>query len=429
MMKRVALPVMASMLLAVSGCSRQEPAAGGRPAPLVFWHTQAQENLDLLQDLVDAYNAGDPPLPVELHYAGNYTTLFQKVRAAVPANRQPDLVVAYESMVAEYIELDAIMALDAYIHDQGVGLSGASLDDIMPGILENNRYPAYGNRYYTFPFTKSVLMLYYNADLLAQAGFEKPPETWTEFKEQCLAVTGLGKKGYAVSVDASTVNAMIMSFGGSLLNEDRTRACFDAPAAVRTFALIQDLVKTGAAYQVDRESYGDRKDFAAGECAFMIRSSTTRPYLDADIRDRFKWDMAILPHAEGVPPVTVLFGANVAVMKTTPERQRAAWQFVRYFASTEVTAQWATGTGYLPVRRSAAETPAVQTFFAQHPRNRRAFDALPSARPEPGANGWQAIRSFIELAESRAIGGRNTPEEIAADLTEKANAALGRARE
>ncbi len=427
-MKLDFVSVLCVVCVAASAAGADEPKSAGPPQkPLVFWHTQAQSNARLLQEIVDEYNAGSPPAPVELRYAGNYTTLFQKVRAAIPTGKLPELVVAYESMVAEYIESDAVVPLDDYINDPEIGLSKESLADIFPRILENNRYPAYGDKYYTFPFTKSVLMMYYNADMLEQAGFDRPPETWKEFKEQCLAVKDkLGKKGYALSVDASTVDAMVMSFGGRVLSSDRRRALFDRPAGVAAFRLIYDLARSGAAYQIDRASYGDRKDFSSGNCAFMIRSSTTRPYVEGDIKGRFNWDMAIIPHAQGEEPVTVLFGANVAVMKTPPQRQRAAWQFVKYFCSKHATAKWATGTGYLPVRKSAAQTDRVKAFFAQAPRNIRAFDALPHARTEPGVLGWQAVRTQIELAESRAVGGRTLPEKIANELNKKANAALAR---
>jgi len=416
------LPALVCALALAPGLAR------GAERPLVFWHTQSQRNAELLREIVDAYNASGPPLPVELHFAGNYTTLFRKLRAAIPTGTVPDLAVAYESMVAEYIELDAAVPLDPYIHDPDIGLDPEGLADIFPSILENNRYPAHGDRYYTFPFTKSVLMMYYNADLLEQAGVDGPPETWAEFQEQCLAVKKLGKEGYALSVDASTLDAMVMSFGGQVLSDDRQRAQFDQPPAVAALRVIHDLCRSGAAYPIDRESYGDRKDFAGGRCAFMIRSSTTRPYIHRDIGDRFRWDLSILPHAKGQEPVTVLFGANVAVMKTTPARQRAAWRFVKYFASREVTAQWALGTGYLPVRKSAAELEKLKAFFEEDPRRRRAFDALPFARPEPGVAGWQAVRMHIELTESRAVGGRIAPEKLAAELNRKANAALRRAR-
>ncbi|MFW6159315.1 MAG: ABC transporter substrate-binding protein [Planctomycetota bacterium] len=419
--------LLAALLIAMVTAAT---ALGGEPKPLQFWHTQAQENAELLQKIVDDYNATDPPIPVVLVYSGGYSALFRKVRVAIPTGKLPDLVVAYESMVAEYIQSDAVVPLDPYIHDPEIGLSKESLADIFPSILENNRYAAFGNKFYTFPFTKSVLMFYYNLDLIRKAGFEKRPETWTEFAEQCLAMKKkLGKEGYAISVDASTVDGMIMSYGGQIVTADGRRALFDKPPAVQAFTLIHDLCRQGGAYQIDRENYGDRKDFASQNCAFFLRSSTTRPFIQGDIQGRFDWDMGVIPHGEGVEPVTVLFGANVAVMKTGDERQRAAWQFVKYFASTPVTARWSIGTGYLPVRRSAADRPEVKAFFATDRSNRRAFDALEVARAEPGVLGWQEARGKIEEAASDAIGGRVPPEQIARRLNEQANAILARHRE
>lgn len=423
-MNRALTLALAAALALPTACARKRPENA-----LIFWHTQSQANAALLQEIVNDYNQTNPPMKVTLEYAGGYGTVFQKVRAAIGTRMLPDLVVAYESMIAEYVELGAVVPLDPCINDPVIGLSKESLDDIFPSILENNRYRAYGNQYYTFPFTKSILMMYYNADLLKAAGFDAPPKTWTEFKEQCLAVRQkLAKGGYAVSVDASTIDAIIMSFGGRILSDDRRRALFDEPPGRAAYALIHDLAKSGGAYQADRESYADRADFANAKCAFFIRSSTSRPEVQKLVQDKFRWDAAIIPHADGVDPVTVLFGANIAVMKTAPERQRAAWQFIKYFSSTEVTAKWAMGTGYLPVRKSAATTKAVRDFFAQDPRNRRAFDTLPLARPEPGVFGWQAVRDQMELAESEAIGGRTPPEVIVRQLAEKANKLLNRAK-
>src|SRR5699024_10623432 len=38
---------------------------------------------------------------------------------------------------------------------------------------------------YGIPFTRQVIGYFYNKDLFAQAGIEKPAETWDEFFEQC----------------------------------------------------------------------------------------------------------------------------------------------------------------------------------------------------------------------------------------------------
>jgi ABC-type glycerol-3-phosphate transport system substrate-binding protein len=414
-----------------AGCG--EDAAEG-PRPIALLHSQGGDRLALMQEIVDEYNRGRPPIPVKLRYANTYTGVFQRTRANVNTEAFPELVVAYKSMVSEYIEMDGVAPLDPYINAPEVGLTKEGLADIHESILVRCRFPAHGNRYYTFPFTTSVLMMYYNLDLLKKAGFDGPPATWKEFVEQCTAVSKLGGDGpdkiwgYAISVDASTFDAMVYSFGGELLGKDGKRVLLDGPASVASLTLLQNLVKAGAAHQIDRDSYGDRNEFVHQKCAFFFRSSTSRPYIEDGVKGAFRWDMGVIPHAEGVEPVTVQFGGNIAVTKTTPERQKAAWQFVKYFVSTPVTTKWALKTGYLPVRKSAAESKEMKAFFAEDPRNRRAFDALPMARPEPGVNGWQAVRTLIQQAQTDAIGGRRSPEEIAKELNEKANAALDKAR-
>lgn len=423
------LRVAVLSVVVAAGCgSREKGGEAGRS--LIFWHSMAQANGELLQEIVNEYNASDPPMPVVLRYIGDYMVLFQKARATIGTGKLPDLLVGYPSMVAEYVRSDVAVELGEYIEDPEIGLSDASLADVFPTILESTRFDEFDGRHYAFPFTKSVLMLYYNQDLLRAAGFDGPPETWTEFRAQCLAVKEkLGKQGYALSVDASTFAAAVMSLGGELIAEDGSRTLLGEGGSLEALRLIQELARSGAAYQIDRHSYGDRREFTARNCAFMVRSSTTRPYLDADIQGGFEWDMGLIPHGEGRRPVTVLFGADVAILKSTPERQRAAWAFVKHFSSAEVTAKWATGTGYLPVRQSAGQTERFREFAERHPRNRRALDTLPYARTEPSAAGWQAVRTLIEQAESRAIGGRAAPEEIAKELAEKADRALLPARE
>lgn len=427
---------------AASAAAKPQPAAVAADKPsapaaaadaptggstLIFWHVATQETAQLLDQIVADYNATNPPMRVEGRYIGDYTNLFQKVRVTIPTHKLPDLVAAYPSMVVEYIEQDAAVPLDPYIADPATGLSAESLADIYPSILDGARYPAYGNKFYAFPFTKSVLMLYYSRTLLKQAGLDKPAETWSEFATQCAAMQKIGKKGYALSVDASTFAQMVYSFGGDELAPDRKHTLLGEAPSVAALRTITDLVKAGNAFQIDRQSYGDRQEFTNGNCAFMIRSSTTRPYLEKDIQDKFEWDMAIPPHGDGQKPVTILFGGDIAIMKTTPERQKAAWAFVKYFSTTEVTARWGTGTGYMPIRKSALGSPAVQAFLAAAPRNGQTLATLPFARTEPDVAGWQDVRGFVEQTESAAIGGRTSPENLAKDLAAKADAALAEA--
>ncbi len=78
---------------------------------------------------------------------------------------------------------------------------------------------------------------------------------------------------------------MVMSFGGKILSDDRKRALFDQPAGIASFKLISDLVKSGAAYQVDRESYGDNDVVTASvEALNELDTNVANDTASAEIR-------------------------------------------------------------------------------------------------------------------------------------------------
>jgi len=190
------------------------------------------------------------------------------------------------------------------------------------------------------------------------------------------------------------------------------------------------LVREGLGYMILGDSYNDRDDLAMGRVAFFIRSSTSAPVLakqTAGLRaagmPAAQWDLDIIPHGEGCKPVTVMFGANICMLKTNPDVQRGAWEFIKYFTSRDVTANWAMKSGYLPVRKSAVDVPVLQDFLAKQPWARKPLDALAYSRSEPVIDGWQEIRMHIDDAERAVLSGTSTSDAIAR-LSENSNRLL-----
>jgi len=432
MTRRGVALLLAAMLL---GCDpgTQQPAPG--KTVLEFWHSQKRQNEDALEHVVARFNKANPDYEIKLANLGSYTTLFQKLRAAVQADSLPDLGIAYESMVAELMQADCVVPLDPYIDHPEHGLPPEDQSDIFPSFLRSNRYPEFGGKLLSFPFTKSLLMLYYNAEILRAAGHHEPPATWAQFLQQCRDIKAKTDKiPFAYSRDPSSFDSIILSLGGQLATHGGTRSALGSPQAVRALQLLHTLVADGLATVIPLGSDDDRLHFSTGNAAFILRSSTTRAYMRKDIvdpqsRDRFEWAMACPPVGDGQPKRTVLYGGNIVVFKSTPERQRGAWEFIKFFITPETTAEWSVRTGYLPVRRSAADTKTLQHFFAQHPRNRTAFDTIPYGLREPSVAGWQEIRHYIHQALTRVVKAQATPAAAAAELARRADAELARMRQ
>ncbi|MFP6580945.1 MAG: ABC transporter substrate-binding protein [Candidatus Hydrogenedentota bacterium] len=389
----------------------------------IFWDRQTSDSADELAAIVDEYNASHEGVPIKAVSTGNYGDIYKKVVASTRAGVLPAMAVAYENMTAEYMRQGAVKSLDDYIANPETGLSEEELNDFFPAMLDTNRFAQFDGQTLSFPYTKSVLVMYYNLDVMRAAGLDAPPTTWEEFVEQCRVIKQkTGKFGIALDVDCSTISGIIFSMGGEILGAGET--LYDSPASIRTFELIETLMREKLAYQIPPRTFNDETSFGNDEIAFILRTSAQRPYLKNLIPDSNTWGIAAIPQADPADPHTALFGGNVTLFQTTPEQQASAWGFMKYFTSPETTARWALATGYLPVRRSAADDPALQAFWAEWPSNKTAFDCLEFAKPEPNILAWQEIRSLVEKAETAVIAGMKSGREAAEDLKRDADALI-----
>lgn len=436
-LRRAALAcvAIASALLAAcggSGSSRDHGDSTQRsfapldPANTLFWVRFTAETADALRDIVDNFNSDWHGPPVVADYIGGYGQIYTKVSASIQAGSVPAMAVSYESMTADYAAAGAVVPLDAFIADPALGLTQEDLADFHAAVLESNRFDELGGGMYSFPFAKSVLMLYFNKRVMAEAGIDTPPRTWDEFLEQSRAVkASTGKFAYALDVDCSTFNAFLMSKGGAILKNGRPQ--YDSPEAIAVLQLYETLIQEGLAYQIPKGSWDDEAALAQDEIAFRFRSSAGRASVKAAMEDDSRWGMAMIPQADPDSPATVLFGPNITVFATTPAQQEAAWAFTRHFTGPEVSVEWALRTGYLPIRKSAASDSRVLAFWNEWPYNRAAYDCLPFARPEPNLRGWQAVRGLVERAVEEVINGMATPEAAASRLQSAVERELARA--
>jgi len=390
-----------------------------------FWDRQTTDNAVLLHAITDEYNASHNGLPVKIVQTGNYGDIYRKVTASIHARTLPAMAASYGAMTLEYAKAGAVVSFDTLIDHPETGLTEREMADFFPAVIEANRYEDLDGEMYSFPFTKSVLVLFYNKRVLAKAGIDAPPATWDAFLAQCRAIkVATGNPAWAIDVDASTVNAMIFSMGGEVFRGKET--LFDSQPAQRTFALLQTLARENLAYPIPPRTFNDETALAQDTIAFCFRPSSNRPYIEQLMDDPDAWGIAPIPQVDPEDPHTILYGANISIFDTTEEQRAAAWGFVKAFTSRDTSVRWSIGTGYLPIRKSAVDHPDMQRFWAQNPRNRVAFDCLSFAKSEPNRLGWQEVRGLIEKTATALLAGISDAPQAGADLKRTADAVLAR---
>jgi hypothetical protein len=68
----------------------------------------------------------------------------------------------------------------------------------------------------------------------------------------------------------------------------------------------------------------------------------------------------------------------------------------------------------------------MQRFWAEHPRNRVAFNCLSFAKSEPNLLGWQEVRGLIENTTTAVLAGIAELPQASAELKREADAILAR---
>jgi len=85
--------------------------------------------------------------------------------------------------------------------------------------------------------------------------------------------------------------------------------------------------------------------------------------------------------------------------RSSPEKQAATWELVKFLVAPAQIAGFATASGYVPIRKSAAASPAVQSFWNDNPTYRISYDQL-LAPGGPAADGsvigaYQGVRDAV----------------------------------
>ncbi len=386
--------------------------------PLVLWHALPPQATETLLEQVEQFNAQNPwGIRLAVERLSTSSALRAQLQAAATRGRLPDLALLDPADLGEVLNTGGLVDLRSYADDPQEGLDRADRDDLLPLFFGQSATAWVGARAYLHLF-----VLYVNSDWLARLG-AAPPSDWEAFRQLCLnavaTTNALDHVGYVYVEDEALFLSGLWSRGGDALSSDGRHVAFNSQAGLDTFALFNELVKSGCAYVGDRAAARD--DFAHGRTLFTFASTAElqdyRQAIEtAGILNR--WAIAAPPHTTE-QPVVVASGPYWTIWRTAPERQRAAWRVIRWFTSPVTMASWAYRLHALPVRASAARALSA-TLIDDRPMQ-AALDLLTVARSEPIQPGWGEVRRLIAQALTQAAHGAPPERALndAADLAER----------
>lgn len=415
-----------TIVAAAAGAATAVAKVSGPPVTLNFWHgmngTDPGTQGGTLRTLVDQYKQVAPNVTINLDFTP-YTAneLQQKVTASIAANNMPDLVQAFESDVAAWYKAGAVAPLDDFVKQT---LTQSDLEDVQKALLDSGRFPQYENKLLSFPFNRSIYVVYFNKPELAKAGFPNGPKTWDDMQNACDKIVA-DMPCYAVQPGPESVVVDIWSRGGEVLSPDLKKSLFNGPEGVAALTFDVNNIKAKKAYV--SKGFDWQNDLGAGKVAMSpVTTIAGDPFIAKAVNGAFDLGIAPVPVAAGKPVRSLFSGTNLAVMKSTPEKERAAWDFIKWVTETKQSAYWTVQTNYLPVRKSALNEQIVKDYIAKTPRFQVALDMIPTGATSPSVAGWADARTYLQDAVTNATTLVQEPKAALDEAARKSDEALAR---
>jgi multiple sugar transport system substrate-binding protein len=389
---------------------------------VVFWHVwysdPAKSGMDALVNEFNAINEWG--ITVEALDQGSYGDVEDLINAGARSGDLPDLVVGYPFTLASWYSLGILTDLNDFLSHPSWGFLRDDIEDFFE-VPFNVAEAAEGYRF-GLAISQSLEVLFYNQTWGQELGFEGPPSTPQEFKEQACAAMEAnatdedpdndGTGGYVLYPGASLASAWAFAYGGTHLSADSSVYQFATPEWEATVEFLKDLWDEGCAFST--EEYPN-PEFATRKALLISSSSIGLSYqLKAFRESEFKDEWVIIPFPGQDRLVVNAYLQSVGIVKSTPEQELATWLFLKWFLTLEQQTKWAQTSGYYPIR--ASTLPLLDTYAGENPQWASGLELLSCSFVETDITSWASVRGLLQDYFSEMIFG---PAALIPDLLEE----------
>ena len=343
------------------------------------------------------FEAENPDVDLNIEIV-SWNDLYTKVNTLVANNNAPDILNI--DVLADYVADDLLMPATEY----------ASED------LQSKFFPAFwdastiDDTVYALPILASCRALFYNKDILDEAG-ASVPTTWAEVQETAQKIKDkFGDDVYPWGIDMTTDEGQAAfayytwNNGGGFVDEDGEWA-LNSDANVEAVEYEIGLVKDGLTNEKPAtETRYDLQDlFGAGKLAMVIAPNSLPTYC-ADGGYEVNYGVASIPTNTGT---SVSAGVMDRFMcfdhDYSDEQIEAIKTFFDYFYDDARYSEWVLMEGFLPATQSGAEA-----MVEADPSQESWISILDSCKFYPTAKAeWADVKKGVIDVEQRALDGED----------------------
>ncbi len=354
-MKKLLGLILTSVLVVGSlvGCGNTEGAKDDKVTLNALFMKQAGYSEDDIKAITTDFETKNPDIKINPTFV-SYEALEQKILTSA-ATGGYDVVLIDAPWAAKF----AKAGITKEVTDK---LSDENRNDIFEGALDS---VSYEGKLYGMPWLNDTKFLYYNKEMLQQAGFTEAPKTWDELMNQAKVMKDKGivefpivwswKQAEALICDYTSISE---SFGGKMIIDGEPTITDDANKVSLDFMVnsIEDGISNPKSTEFLEEDV--RGIFSSGKAAFAL--NWTYMYNMANDPNESqvagKVGIALSPGTNEVISASVNGGMGLAIAKGSKHPDEA-WKYIEYLSSKDVQKEYAKNA--LPIWKSLYEDQTV----------------------------------------------------------------------
>lgn len=353
----VGIALLMLVIGSLAGCasSQTSGSAQGDKVTITFWYSWGGNEGKEMDKLIQEYNKSQNHVFVKGLSQGDT----QKQLTAIVGGHPPDIAThPDENKIASWAERGAIMPLDSFIKKDKF-----NMDDFLPSARAAVQYTG---KTYAMPIVMNTWMLYYNKDLLKKAGFDGPPQTIQQLEEynKKLSKVNNGRIERLGIWPAQTPYMWMNAFGGKMWNPDTKQVTPLDPGFKAMMEMNKRMWDQYGSAALDRSASSDGKydssqnSFFTGKYAMAFDGEWLATFIK-EYASNFNYGIAPMPYDENHPETKNSGFTNVGTVYIPKgsKHPEEAWKFLTWLTAEKQMAQFASGIGNLPSRKSAVNDP------------------------------------------------------------------------
>lgn len=374
---------------------------------LNFWNGFTGPDGEDMKKIVDEFNKefeGEIKVKTETMQWGVF---YDKIRTVVSQGQAPDVAIMHLDQMPGMAKNGILYELDELAADLDM-----TEDEFIPAVWNAGIYE--GKRY-AIPLDVHPIALYYNVDLLNEAGYDAPPTTWDEFLEMSLAMTKGDQYGFAMPVlwpSQLIYFSALYQHGGESVSPDGLEPLYNSEAGIEALQKLTDLVHEYKVSPKDIQQDGEVTLFRQGKVGFHMNGI----WMINGFKEQEGLNFATAPIPTMGDTQAAWAGSHNFVLpkqkKEDPAKQAAAMKFIKYVADNSLA--WAKA-GQIPAKNSVNQS--AEFLALEHQANiAKQAPYLVFAPASPTyVEAWVPAEEAVQLS----ILGQKTPEQALNDAADR----------